>query len=166
MALIYLSSSVSFFFGLKRKSFLVSVLPCLSPFLSQLLFHEIRLLVFGFFSISFPAKPKRSLLPCQPSLREQHSVPKISPYQETTNIPLKLQLNLQFHFKIVGISIAISQNYKNTCPGITVCLCSPSLSVYLFTPLRVFVFEHLLWTDNMSSTDFPYSPPMTSFPQR
>lgn len=84
MALIYLSSSVSFFFGPKRKSFLVSVLPCLSPFLSQLLFHEIWLLVFGFFSISFSAKPKRSLLPCQPPLSAQHNVPKISLYQETT----------------------------------------------------------------------------------
>ena len=72
-----------FFLGPRRKSFSVSGLPRLSPFLSQLLFHEIWLLVFCFFSISFSAKPERSLLPCQPPLSAQHSVPKISPYQET-----------------------------------------------------------------------------------
>lgn len=79
----YICLLLSFFFGPRRKSFLVSVLPCLSPFLSQLLFHEIWLLVFCFFSISFSAKPKRSLLPCQPPLSAQHNVPKISLYQET-----------------------------------------------------------------------------------
>lgn len=41
MALIYLSLSLSFSVSQEEKSFLVSLLPCLFPFLSQLLFHEI-----------------------------------------------------------------------------------------------------------------------------
>lgn len=165
MALIYLSS-FSFLFGPSRKSFLVSVLPRLSPFPSQLLFHEIRLLVFCTFSISFSAKPKCSLLPCQPLLSVQHNVPKISLHQETI---LKLHL-IKFAIPFQNKSNKLcffTKHTKTSHPRISVCLCSASAC--LFTPLTVCVFEHLFWTGNMSSTDYqgvPDSPPMISFPQR
>lgn len=85
MALIYFSSSVFFPSSLGQEENHSWFLCCLAfpPFLSQLLFHEIWLLVFCFFSIFFSAKPKRSLLQCQPPLSAHHKVPKILTYQET-----------------------------------------------------------------------------------
>ncbi len=159
MALIYLSSSVSFFFRPRRKSFLVSVLPCLSPFLSQLLFHEIWLLVFCFFSISLSAKPKHSLLPCQPPLSAQHNVPKISLYQETT-------------LKLHSIKSAIPfQNRRNK-----LCFSTKMLKPLMLRFQSAFVLHLcqsvylLLWDCLCLSTCYyqrvPDSPSMISFPQK
>lgn len=169
MALMYLSFSVSFFCGPRRKSCLVSVLPRLSPFLSQLLFHEIWLLVFCFFSISFSAKPEHSLLPCQPPLSVQHNVPKISLDQETILKLHSIKFAIPFQNRRNKLCFFTKKTRKKKNPlilGFSVCLCSTSLlSVCLFTPLRAFVFEHLFWTGNMSST-VADSSPMISFPQR
>lgn len=120
MALIYLSSSFSFSVSQEEKSFLVSLLPCLFPFLSQLLFHEIWLLVFSFFSISFSAKPDCSLLPCQPCLSAHYNVPKISPYQEAI---------LKLHSATFVISFqewAFMEIQKTTHLKNSTCLCSTS----------------------------------------
>ncbi len=159
----YICLLLSLFLWAKKKIILGFYAASPFPFLSQLLFHEIWLLVFCFFSISFSAQPKRCLLSCQPSLSAQHNVPKISTYREAI-------------LKLHSIKFAILfQNRRNKLCFFTeiqhmlICLCSRSLSVCLFTPLRVFVFEHLFWTGSMSLTDYlgvPDSPSIISFSQR